>query len=234
MEALQQIFVLITDRIPKFCANMVLYFIWFFFKPYQISRLTMRALRSQNMTSVTLLLLTYTAFAIIFGIPSSARHIVAFEGGLTSSLQRVWQLDTKGREFYYLFLLVLACSILTIILCEISKTQISKTQLLMITRRRVEFYDIFNVFIAFSIFGFLIASLIFSFVLRELHINLQKLSLALSLRNFLVGHDIPDITGILLQPGLIFLFFSLVVLADNLFNKWAGRESFYKLFSDQN
>jgi hypothetical protein len=144
MDALRQIFVLITDAIPKFCAQMIGYFFLFFTKPYPISKLTMRALRARNMTSITLLLFSYTAFAIILGIPSTGRYIVAFDGGLSSSLQAIWHLDTKGREFYYLIIFVLCSTIVTILLCEISKTQLPKE-----IRKRAEFFDLFNIFIAF-------------------------------------------------------------------------------------
>jgi hypothetical protein len=227
MDALQQIFVLITDAIPKFCAQMTGYFVLFFTRPYPISKLTMRTLRSQNMTSVTLLLFTYTAFALVLGIPSTGRHIVAFEGGLTSSLGAIWRLDTKGREFYYLIVFVLTSTIFTLILCEISKTQLPK-----MIRRRTEFFDMFNIFIAFSIGWFMIVSLICSFFLGLFSIHLNKWRSISSLRDFFDRHGIPDITDILVQPALMFLFVPLVFFANRLFNKWAGRRSLYKIVTE--
>ena len=228
MDALQQIFVLITDAIPKFCAQMIGYFFLFFTKPYPISKLTMRALRARNMTSITLLLFSYTAFAIILGIPSTGRYIVAFDGGLSSSLQAVWHLDTKGREFYYLIIFVLSSTIVTILLCEISKTQLPKE-----IRKRTEFFDLFNIFIAFSIGWFMIVSLIVSIILGFLKIKLKEWSSTQSISTFFKDKGIPDITDILYQPAIIFVFFVTFFIANNLFNKWAGRKSLYKILVGQ-
>ena len=228
MDVLFQIFTLITDKAPRFCARMLAYFLRFPFKPYPIAKLTMRTLRENNLTSISLLLFFFTAFAIILGIPNTRRLIIAFSGGLEASLQAVWRLDTKGKEFFYLVVFVFVCTILTVALAELAKWVVRRQ-----IPRRSEFLDMFNIFIAYNIGWFMLASLLVNALFGPaMSVKMANSELIKRIASYFESHNVPNVTDILLQPAVIFPLLTITFISDRLFNTWERRESLVKLISE--
>lgn len=283
MEALQQLFKLLTDDVPKFCASMILNFLTFFVRPYTVARVTIRTLSSRQITSVALVVFFCAAFAMVLGLPSSGNAILGVDGGVTRSLQQIWHLDIKAKIFFYLLIFVALSTTITIIICYIcrgllpmpdvpaipaksgdsaghgdsivpaisidpevpakSVEDIRARMLKMRHQMRIQFFDLFNIFIAFGIGWFMLSSVLVNALLKMVSwkgTDDKEHNLLSSWQDW-VNHKLsvdpsnpPEhedifqtVTQIMFQPALIILLLWTFYVSYSLFNKWVARNKLW-------
>jgi len=172
MEFVRSLFVTITILVPNVIAQIALKFAFFIGArrapqtppaepsrlqrrpkagPYWNSRKTSVILRRNKLNSGILLIAIYFLFAFVVGIPTISTPYFDIAEGWKNSLERVNDIDLKGRQFVYLVVFILALSILTMVVTHVLK-RLYKVQ----GRRGVEFQSIFPIFVAFTIGWFLI------------------------------------------------------------------------------
>ena len=168
-------------------------------------------------------------FAFVLGIPSTRHYILSFDNGLSYSIDQLRLIDTKGKEFIYLLIFVFILTVITLFAIELIRRRYKYGN-----RDKREFFGMFSVFVSFTIGWFLVSSWLINRS-WELISNWNTPPVPF-LRNFVSGwktdvsallknNQVPDVTGILLQPAFLLVIWMAWSFGHAVMRTWHSKRS---------
>jgi hypothetical protein len=163
MEFIRNLFDTVIVLVPNIVSQIAVNFVLFLANPYKSSRATFLLLKRNHLNSEIMLFTVFFLFAFVMGIPTISEPFFDISEGWQNSIERLNDLDLKGKQFVYLFVFILILSVLTIII-----TGVIKRFYQLSGHKKIEFHSIFQIFVAFTIGWFLLISVGQSYVFRLL------------------------------------------------------------------
>jgi hypothetical protein len=229
METLFGIFQAVTNKIPALVARILWEFFWYPGAPYARTRISYRILKGNQLDGVTLIVITYFMFAFVLGIPSTRHYILSFDNGLSYSIDQLRLIDTKGKEFIYLLVFVFILTVITLIVIEFIRRRYKYGN-----RDKREFFGMFSIFVSFTIGWFLVSSWLIN---RSWELisnwNTPPVPYLKNLASdwraevsaLLKNNQVPDITGILLQPAFLLVIWMAWSFGHSVMRTWHSKRS---------